>query len=242
MKKNIVILHGWQSNLKNWQRFKKQLGNRLNVYLPQLPGFGNIKLEKPLSLDDYCLWLDTFLKTNKVEKPILLAHSFGARVAIKYIADSDKIENDRDKIEKLILVSAAGFRRGWSLKKSLGKVIAKTGKAVLKVPPFVFFKKPGTWLLYTLLREKDYYLADENLKKTMSSILQIDLKKKLANIKISTLICWGAKDKITPIEDAYIFEKEIPDSKLIIWKDAGHNLPFKNTKELVELITQFTRK
>lgn len=232
MTKSIVILHGWQSKIKRWQGFKKQLEKHFKVYLPQLPGFGEAKLVKPLTLDDYCHWLKKYLAEQKIENPVLIGHSFGARIAIKFTTENNKVE-------KLILIAAAGIKPKWKVKKFLGLIVAKTGKLFFVLPPFSFFKKPATWLLYSLIREKDYYQADENLKKTMKNILKIDLSNQLKKIKAKTLILWGGKDKATPLSDAYLMEQKIPQAKLVIWKDSGHSLPFEKTKELVELIIKF---
>lgn len=232
MEKNIVILHGWQSKIAKWQSFKKLLQKKFKVYLPVLPGFGSQQLKNPLNLDDYCSWLKAYLKANNIKKPILIGHSFGARIAIKF-------SSQNHQVLRLVLIAAAGLKSKWGLKKFAGLILAKLGKLVFVLPPFSFFKKPASWLLYTILGEKDYYQADKNLKITMKNILKEDLKKYLSKIKAPTLICWGDKDKTTPIKDAYLMAKKIKKSKLVIYKKAGHSLPFKKTKQLVELITDF---
>lgn len=235
MKKNIVILHGWQSKIERWQDFEKRLKKYFKVYLPILPGFGEEKLSCPFSLNDYCTWLKTYLKNQKIDNPILVGHSFGGRLAIKFATQNNEVE-------KLILIAAAGIKPKWKLKKILGLILAKIGKLFFILPPFSFLKKPATWLFYTLIREKDYYLADKNLKKTMKNILKVDLSSQLEEIKTPTLILWGEEDKITPLSDAYLMEQKIPQAKLVIWKDIGHSLPFKKSKELTDLIRKFCQE
>ena len=165
MKKNIVILHGWQSKIKRWDRLRRELEKEFKVYLPLLPGFGEEKLSRPYNLNDYCYWLKHYLKAQKIDKPILLGHSFGGRILLKYASQGEKIE-------KLILIASAGIRPKWKFKKLIGLILAKIGKGIVTLPPLSFLKKPAQWFLYTLLREKDYYQADENLKRTMKNLLK----------------------------------------------------------------------
>ena len=44
----------------------------------------------------------------------------------------------------------------------------------------------------------------------------------LKNIKTNTLLIWGDKDDATPIKDAYIMNKFIKNSELIVLKEATH--------------------
>ena len=44
----------------------------------------------------------------------------------------------------------------------------------------------------------------------------------LKDIKASTLLVWGEKDTATPLRDARIMEKNIPDAGLASFPDAGH--------------------
>lgn len=49
----------------------------------------------------------------------------------------------------------------------------------------------------------------------MVKLINEDLKVYLPNINAPTLLLWGEKDTATPIEDAYIMEKSIPDAGLV---------------------------
>lgn len=83
---------------------------------------------------------------------------------------------------------------------------------------------------YNKIREKvlgkfgsrDYKDSPEVLRKTMSTILNEDLTSLLPNIKVPTLLIWGEEDTATPMRDAKIMEKNIPDAGLVSYKGAGH--------------------
>jgi len=233
-KKNIVVLHGWNSKIKRWKKFQRQLEkNGFQVLLPQLPGFGRTKILKPWNLDDYVDWLRKFINQKKLKDYVLLGHSFGGRMAIKFASRKPK------QLRKLILVASAGLHRRFDFKKLVFLIFAKTGKAFFLFPPFCCLKKPARWLLYTLAGEKDYYRADKVMKRTMKKIIKEDLKPILNKIKTSTLIVWGEKDKVAPLKNAYLMKETIANSQLVIYDDGGHDLPFKKTKKLVQEVTDF---
>ena len=67
-----------------------------NVFAFDLTGFGEgKKMEYPFSLDDYVLEVKERLKKEGIKRPHVIAHSFGARIAVK-IASENK--NFFDKI------------------------------------------------------------------------------------------------------------------------------------------------
>jgi len=122
-KNNIVILHGWQSNLNNWKLFKKLLEKKFNVFLPKLPGFAERKLNKAWGLKDYRKWLANYLKNKKIKNVILVGHSFGGRLAIDF--------SSYYKVKKIVLIASAGIKPRLSLKIITGLLLAKSGRFIL---------------------------------------------------------------------------------------------------------------
>lgn len=60
----------------------------------------------------------------------------------------------------------------------------------------------------------------------------------LNNIECPTLILWGKKDKLTPLNDGYIIKKKIKNSKLLVY-DKGKHVPVN--KLFSEFIIDFTQ-
>ena len=49
-----------------------------------------------------------------------------------------------------------------------------------------------------------------------------DQAEKIATLKLPTLILWGNKDQLVPVENALRFHREISGSQLEIFEDLGH--------------------
>ena len=69
-----------------------------------------------------------------------------------------------------------------------------------------------------------------------------DKSSSIKNIDNPTLILWGDKDIIIPVDNAYKFQRDIPNSKLIIYENVGH-LPMDEVGEQsAEDVRQFLRR
>ncbi len=245
--KTLIILHGWQSSKEKWEKVKNNLEEQgIRVILPDLPGFKReTQLSRAWNLDDYIEWLKNFLKQYENQSRLflseagfqsffLLGHSFGGRIAIKFAAKYP------EKLNGLILVSSAGIRHKRVLLQNLYHrlifAIARFGRMFSFLPFYQFIRK----IFYKfIVRKTDYIQAQGNLKETFKKIIEEDLTQYLSQIKTPTLIIWGEKDKITPLKDAYLMKKEIPNSKLEILKDIKHTPYLENPQILAEKINQF---
>jgi pimeloyl-ACP methyl ester carboxylesterase len=45
---------------------------------------------------------------------------------------------------------------------------------------------------------------------------------RIKQIQTPTLILWGAQDAWIPLENAYKFQKDLPNNSLIIYQNLGH--------------------
>jgi len=239
--------------------------SKFQIIIPDFPGFG--KSDEPKenwSLDDYVEFVEEFIKnvtrekkgfelvkdllkkfdsakTAHVEekiKPILIGHSFGGRIAIKYAAKYP------EKIDKLILTGAAGIKHNLTLKQRLLFILTKTGKLIFSLPVINFLQNPVYKLFSKIARsrKKDYYNASPRMKEIMKNVLGEDLTNYFDKIKTPTLLIWGREDKTTPLADGKLMNEKIKDSKLVIIDDANHSLPYQKLKEFAKIIEEFIKK
>jgi pimeloyl-ACP methyl ester carboxylesterase len=50
------------------------------------------------------------------------------------------------------------------------------------------------------------------------------LENRLAEVAVPTLLVWGAKDPIVPVRHAYQAAKVIPDCRVKVFENRGHNV------------------
>lgn len=211
----VVLLHGWGTNIQAMGVISEALQSHYEVYAFDFPGFG--ASTEPDSVWDvyrYADFTEKALNALNIKNPVLLGHSFGGRISI--------ILASRMSVSKVVLVDAAGIKPKRSLHyyrmvytyKTL-KLLAKTPVLSMLFKAFVddYSKKSGS---------SDYQNASPIMKGVLSKVVNQDLRKHMGAITAPTLLIWGTHDFDTPLADAKIMEKLIPNAGLVTLNGAGH--------------------
>ncbi len=240
----IILLHGWgidsdKYSKTAWQLFLQTTNykQQITIFAPDLPGFG--KSDNPpeaWGVSDYAEWLKNFVSTINLSSFILIGHSFGGRIAVKFAAKYP------EKLRVLILTGSAGVKHPLTVKQKLFYALAKIGKAIFSLPLINSLEKPAKKLLYKVAREKDYYRAQGVTKETFRKVIDEDLTPYLEDIKIPALLIWGQNDCSTPLGDAYIMMDKIKGSELKIVENSNHSLPYQKPEEFAKIVAEFIRK
>ena len=203
--KTIVLLHGWGQNIEMMNMLGKPFVERYRIINIDLPGFG--KSEEPKcvwDLNDYVEMLDELLKKLKIKKPILIGHSFGGRISIKYASDH--------KVEKVVLLGSP-FRPS---KKEPFRT--KVFKFLKKIP---LLNKLEKWAK-TKLGSRDYRNASEVMRGVLVKAINEDLTENAKRIKAPVLIIFGDLDAEVPISEAMELEKLIKNAGLVTYPGCTH--------------------
>lgn len=231
----LLILHGWGSSSKSWRNVQTHLeAQGIRVFVPDLPGFGSSPPpERAWNLEDYMEWVRTYADAQGLNRFFLLGHSFGGRVAVEFA------NRYRDRLLGVIFVASAGVTPPRKVKRTVFRIIAKIGNMFFFIPPFIFFRGIARWLLYAFTKERDYYNAQPVMRSIMKNVLEYDLTPRLKYISTPTLIVWGSDDTMTPVEDAYVFHRNIPHSKLVIFEGGTHGLNLQLPDKLAETVVEW---
>jgi pimeloyl-ACP methyl ester carboxylesterase len=210
----ILLLHGWGSNAASFMQLENYLGANFRVIALDLPGFGDSQLPASAwSLGDYVSIVKAFMNEMAIEKPMVVGHSFGGRIAICLGA--------QNLVSRIILTSSAGVRLPKSLLYYLKVYSYKFAKQLVNCLP----EKIRTELLLELQQyfgSSDYKNAHPVLRQILVKVVNEDLSPLLPKINVPTLLIWGENDTTTPLAEAKVMEKNIPDVGLVIIKGAGH--------------------
>lgn len=225
--KSLIFLHGWRSNKEAWSpvaALMKSAGFR--IFFIDLPGFGASETPKnPYTLHNYAETVRVFIQKLNLENCVIIGHSFGARVAIKFAAENPNL------LQKLVLVGSGGAQPWW---RNASILIAKI------IRPFFmpYFMAPLRIRFYRAI-DADDYIATPQLQKTLVNIINENLDPLLPRIQTETLVIWGDKDTIAPISYGKRMARAIPNARLKIIKDAGHYCFQDAPQKFVSLLTKF---
>lgn len=233
----IVILHGWGASIESFNPVSNYLSKNNKVYVIDLPGFGSSdEPKRDFFIVDYANIINKFLKQLNIENSTLIGHSFGGRVIMKLVGDLGYTPKN------IILVDSAGIKPKRKIDYYFKVYSYKTVKMLIKL----FNSKDKAEEIISELRKKagstDYKTASDIMKKVLINTVNEDLRYCLPNIKVPTLLIWGENDKDTPVKDAKIIEKLIPDSGLIVFKNAGHYSYLDKLNDFLVIVNNFLKE
>lgn len=233
----LIILHGWGSSTKSWEKVLNHLESYgKHVLIPDLPGFGETpEPNRPWNVNDYINFIEEFAKILGIKKFSLSGHSFGGQIAIAFAAKNPS------ELNSLILMSAARIAKRRKLKVKIFNTLTTIGNLIFLIPPLCFLKPVVRKIWYALSGEQDYYRASELMQETMKLVIGEEVGAKLDSIKIPTLILWGEKDYVTPLEDGRIIHAKIAGSELHIFPNEGHDINIKRAKDIAREIHNFIK-
>lgn len=232
----LILLHGWGVDSQIWEPTIPDLSSSFQVITFDFPGFGQSDLPaQTWSLDDYAEILKKIIEELKLKNPILLGHSFGGRVAIKFSTTHPQ------EIKKLILVSSAGIKPKQGISWWSFFLTAKACKLIFKIPPLSFFFPKVRRFLYQATKRTDY-LNSGQMKETFLKVAKEDLTPLLTNIPVPTLIVWGEKDQELPLKFAQILLDQIPKAELHLLKNSGHFPFLDEPQKFTQIIKDFLKK
>ena len=211
--KSILILPGWGNNRSTFTNIINLLKDKYKIYIIDYPGFGNSPMpSNELDIYDYSELIYNFILSNKINDPIIIAHSFGGRIV--------SILSNKININKLILIDVAGIKR-FNIKIFIKTKIYKLLKRLTYLLPKHIQIKVRNLLLIKF-SSSDYLNIPSTMKRTFQNIIKEDLRKYYKSIKTETLIIWGEKDIDTPLKDGLYLNKIIKNSSLIVYKNSSH--------------------
>lgn len=220
----IVLLHGWGQNIQMMQMLGEPFKDKFRIIAVDFPGFGNSEEPKEvMDVSDYTNVIENLLKKLNVKNPILIGHSFGGRVSVKFASRND--------VKKVILLSPALRSHD---KKGLKTKILK----FLKTVPGI--KNLESWAK-NHIGSRDYKAASPMMKQVLVKTVNEDLSEDAKKIKAPVILIYGDMDSEVPEEDTKEYERLIPDCGLILYEGCTHYAYLERLNQTINIIGNFIR-
>jgi pimeloyl-ACP methyl ester carboxylesterase len=245
----IVLLHGTSSSLHTWEGWAQALATQRRVIRFDMPGFG---LTGPSPDGDYRIagyvrFVAAVLDELGVRRCVLVGNSFGGRVAWETALALPA------RVERLILVDAAGYPRTSSASVPIGfrlaqmpvlnrlmevtlprHVVEASVRNVYGDPSKVTPELVDRYFDLTLRAGNRHALA-ERFKQAPPGAGTDHIRE----LKLPTLIVWGGRDRLTPPENAERFHHDIAGSQVVMFDDLGHVPHEEDPARTVAVAKQF---
>lgn len=223
--KDVILLHGWGQNIEMMKPIGDPLSKDFRVTILDLPGFGESS-EPPFAwtLEDYSEMLEELVEKLKIHTPIVMGHSFGGRLAIKY--------SHNNPISKLVI-----FASPCTVDSS--NTSLKT-KILKKLYSFKCLKKLGDFAK-NYIGSRDYKAASPIMRQVLVNTVSTDLVKDATKIEEPTLLIWGNMDTEAKLSDGELLEKSMMDAALIVL-NGTHYAYLENLPQVLSILDSFLKE
>ncbi len=214
-----VILEGWNTSVPVYRFPASLLAGYYPTVVLDLPGFG-LTPEPPeaWSTDLYADFVSDFLTALGIRKVILWGHSFGGKLAVILASR----QNTDFEIDSLILNDSSGLVAKKSFVKRYRQRRYKFLRKLYSTKFFKCFYPDALPELRARNGSADYNSATPLMRAVLVRHVNEDVRDRLTDIRVKTLLIWGEDDTATPIEQGKLMEQSIPDAGLVSIKGAGH--------------------
>ncbi len=231
----LVLVHGTSSSLHTWEGWVKGLKDRRRVISFDLPAFGltgpfsGRYAGRPYEGDEYARFVLDLMDRLKVQRFAIGGNSLGGDVAWRVALLG------RDRVERLILVDAAGepftpesFPLGWRLARVPGLrwLVEETlPRALVAQGVATAYGHPERITPALVDRYFELTLREGNRKALVQRLASwvpgVDAGR-IKGLTLPTLVLWGGRDRLIPPATAQLFVRDIAGAKLVMFDDLGH--------------------
>lgn len=245
----LVLVHGLGGAAYNFTELAPLLACRHRVLVPDLPGHGGTApLAGAESLAEFARHVAAVAESEEMLPAAVVGYSFGGVVALRLAAESP------EAVSALALVSSAGIvsltRRAGVWLDAIGalrpgRAIARARDAVARRPNL----RAGVFGYWGAEDPRDLspeavagFLAaqaEHEDTETASRLLRReDPRTYLGHVRCPTLLVWGARDRLIPLEDGFAYARLLA-APLRVLPAAGHLVVGEYPEECANILLGF---
>lgn len=227
----IVLIHGTAASLHTWEGWTAELKQRRRVISFDLPGFGlsGAQPQGDYSDEAYIAFVLALLDHLKLPSVVLAGNSLGGQIAWQLAAQAPQ------RVAALVLIDAAGhdfkpdsvplaFQLA-RLPVLRGLVSGLLPRRLVEASVANLYGDPAKVDTALVDRYFELTLREGNRAALLQRIQQMrpgQNTARLAELKQSTLILWGGRDRLIPPAYGQAFADAIDGSRLVVFEALGH--------------------
>jgi len=232
----LVLIHGFGASLETWYDVYPSLSAQFRVVRLDLKGhgFSSKPEDDNYTLDEQARLVIAFITKLGLKRVVLIGHSFGGGVAVlTYLRYQD--QKPSFDIVGMVLIDSAGYPQ------ALPFFVKALRDPVRRFFIYLMSSEFRTRLLLERVFSVTSQVTPERvhryayffdlpgsrnaLEQTAKHIVPPDVDQlilRFRQISIPTLIIWGERDSVIPVENAHKFAQDIKTSRLAVFPETGH--------------------
>jgi pimeloyl-ACP methyl ester carboxylesterase len=246
----IVFIHGLGGQWQNWLENLPRAAQERRVIALDLPGHGLSPMPRDqITIPGYGRTVQALCDRLGLSHVDIVGNSMGGYIGAEVAIQFPQL------VDQLLLVSAAGITSAnlaHAPIMTLGRVAtaiathtAAQDRQLASRPKarhlsLQFVARHPSRLKPDLAYEGFFKgTGKPGFTDALRASLNYDFRDRLPEIGVPTLIVWGEKDSIIPVNDAQEFERLIPDSRKVVMKDTGHVSMAERPETFNDLMMEF---
>ena len=205
------------------------LSRTANIAAIDLPGHGETPGPSFKTIEAYAAWTADFLERGPV-RPVVLGHSMGGAIA-------QTLALARPDLLRGLILAASG-----ALLKVLPALLDTLRTDYAKACADIVSMAYGPAALPALLRQAKEELLALAPQVTLGDFLacdQFDLRGRLDEIDLPSLVVVGTRDQLTPPQYASYLASKIKNARLELIENAGHGLFLESPTSFNQAVQEF---
>jgi pimeloyl-ACP methyl ester carboxylesterase len=245
----LLLLHGTSASLHTWDGWTRALSPERRVIRVDLPGFG---LTGPFPHDDYSIeryieFIAALLDSLGLQRVVIAGNSFGGQVAWESAVEMPA------RVAALVLVDAVGYpftpesvplafqlARYPALRPLIAYLLPRR---VIRASLHNVYGDPNRVDEALVDRYYELALRDGNRRALGLRFAHVmpthERAGRIATITQPTLILWGGRDRLIPLESGHRFARDIAGSRLVVFDALGHVPHEESPLESVAMVKDF---
>ncbi len=263
----VLFIHGiGSSGYIEWRFTLPALVQQHRVFAPDLPGYG--RSDKPRTarygIPYFARMADRYMEERGLQRAAIVGTSMGGRIALEMAL------NYPERLSRLVLVNSLGLGRPKiqpyfpvMLMPKVGETLLHGMKHALRLAPAPVIRRFAARYIGAA-GELEKTMSDEYLGHlremyaaegypaaylaTMRSIAsprsffgEMDVSRRLGQIKAPVMLIWGANDPLFPLEHATRAHRALPGSRLVVIQGAGHTPQAERPEEFNQQLADFLK-
>jgi haloalkane dehalogenase len=241
-----LLLHGFPESSYMWRDLMPAVaGAGWRAIAPDLAGFGDSEPDPPGTWERHVEAVERFRREQGIDRCVLIVHDWGGLIGLRWACEHP------DAVEALVISSTGFFADGqWHGMADALRTPGVGEQVVDGIDRDGFAGLLGslsTGIGDDAIEEYFKALADEPRRRGLLELYRSgDFSKvaayDLAALSVPALLVWGENDEFAPVAGAHRFERELPDTELVVVEGAGHFVWEDAPERCAEAVTGFLRR
>jgi len=233
----IVLQHGFLGGGGYWKPVIEHFANRFDVIVPDLPGFSTSPDEPfATTIQEFAKVLVEFLDHLGIHRADVVGHSLGSLVSLQAALDYP------GRVRRLVIYGGSATAPRHRFEPVEASVSRIESDGIAAVAPGIvksWFTARDNDPYYQLCLEATRRVSSETAIAALLAISRWDIRGRLGELQVPTLVICGDGDRSTPPEDSYELWRGIPNANLCVVPGCAHNVHLEQPAIFNAILSQF---